>query len=245
MVTVTVLGSGDAFCSGGRNHAAYLVQAPGRTFLLDCGATILHTLKRGGHDPAAIDFVVLSHLHGDHFAGVPFLFLDYRYESRRRRPFTVYGPPETPRRVEQLFEALYASTACEASPFGVEYRELAPGVPASADGVEIVPMRVKHAEELVCLAFRITVAGKTIVYSGDCAWTDELVTLSQGADLFICECTYFETRFDFHVSYPQIAERASALGCKRLVLSHLGSEPLRRKSEISLECAEDGMVIRL
>ena len=94
-VQVTVLGSGDAFGSGGRLHSAYLMEVPGATFLVDCGTTVLQGLKRAHVDPTRVDFVCLSHLHGDHFGGVPFLFMDYLYENRRDRPIAVYGPPGT------------------------------------------------------------------------------------------------------------------------------------------------------
>lgn len=242
---VTVLGSGDAFSSGGRGHAAYLVETAGATFLLDCGSQVLQSMKRFGHDPARLDFVVLSHLHGDHFGGVPFLFMDYRYESRRTRPFTVYGPPETTRRVDRLFEALYDRTATEPSPFPLTFRELLPLTPISIGDVTITPVPVRHAEGMVCYALRITAGGKSMLYSGDAAWDDSFIELSRDVDLFICECTYFETRLDIHVSYPELATKAAQLGCRRLLLSHLGSEPLRRRAEITLECAEDGMVLDL
>jgi ribonuclease BN (tRNA processing enzyme) len=99
--------------------------------------------------------------------------------------------------------------------------------------------------ELVCFGFRIRAGGRTIVYSGDTAWTDDFIARTAGADLFICECSTFETHLDIHISYPEIAARAAALGCRRLILSHLGAEPLRRKDEITLELAEDGLVIPL
>src|SRR5690242_19473252 len=100
VVKVTVLGCGDAFGAGGRLHSAYLVQTPESTFLVDCGPTILQALKRLRLDPGCIDFVVLSHLHGDHFAGLPFLFMEYRYEAPRTRPLAVYGPRDIARRTQ-------------------------------------------------------------------------------------------------------------------------------------------------
>ena len=242
---VTVLGSGDAFSSGGRGHAAYVIETAGATFLLDCGSQVLQSMKRFGHDPAKLDFVLLSHLHGDHFGGVPFLFMDYRYESRRTRPFTVYGPPATTRRVAALFDALYERTATEPSPFPLAFHELAPNTPLTIGDVTVLPVPVPHAEGMMCYALRISAGGKTLLYSGDSAWTDAFVELSRDVDLFICECTYFETRLSIHISYPELAAKAAQLGCRRLLLSHLGSEPLRRRAEISLECAEDGMVLVL
>ena len=68
---------------------------------------------------------------------------------------------------------------------------------------------------------------------------------SRGADLFLCECSTYETRLDIHISYPEIAARARDLGCRRLVLSHLGSEPLAHLGELTLECARDGMTLDL
>lgn len=242
---LTVLGSGDAFGSGGRFHSAYLVEAPGATFLLDCGPSILQALKRAQMCPERLDFVLLTHLHGDHFAGVPFLFMDYRYESCRTRPFTVFGPPDVERRVKKLFSALYEKTANEPSPFPIEYRELAADTVTEIAGVRVTPLRVPHVAELVSFAYRIEVGGKTLVYSGDTGWTDDLVAHARGADLFVCECSTFETKLDIHVSYPEIARCASALGCKRLLLTHLGSEPLARLDEITLEVARDGMTIEL
>lgn len=243
-VRVTVLGSGDAFGSGGRLHSAYLVESRDVTFVIDCGTTVLQGLKRAGVDPERVDFVVLSHLHGDHFGGVPFLFMDFLYESQRRRPIAVYGPPETKRRVQALFSALYQRQASDALPYDVSFVELAAGTTA-VQGVSIEAFVVPHVAELVCYGFRIEVGGRTIVYSGDTAWTDEFVGRTKGADLFICECSTFETRLDIHISYPEIAERAGTLGCRRLLLSHLGAEPIRRRGEITLEVAEDGMVIPL
>jgi ribonuclease BN (tRNA processing enzyme) len=244
-VRVTVLGSGDAFGSGGRAHSAYLVETPGTTFLLECGPTILQALKSTGHDPGVVDFVVLSHLHGDHFGGVPFLFLEYRWERPRSRPLTIYGPRDTERRVDALHQALYEQVSREPPTYPLTYRTIVPGAPLTNAGVEVTPFHVPHAKELECFGFRIEVAGRTIVYSGDSAWTDAFLTRVQGADLFVCECSTYETRLDIHLSYPEIADRVRDLGCKRLLLSHLGREPLAHLSELSLECARDGLVIDL
>jgi len=245
VVRVTVLGSGDAFGSGGRANSAYLVEGAGRTFLLDCGPTILQSLKRFGRDPGEVDFVLVSHLHGDHFGGIPFLFMEYRYEKPRSRPLTVYGPVGTERRVRALFAALYEQTAREPLPFALRYQEIAPGTPAVVDGVRVVPFAVPHVAELVCLGYRIEVGGRAIVYSGDSGWTEEFVAQTRGADLFLCECSTYESRLPIHLAYPEIAARAREFGCRRLVLSHLGSEPLRHLEEITLECAFDGMTLDL
>jgi ribonuclease BN (tRNA processing enzyme) len=245
VMRITVLGSGDAFGAGGRFHSAYLTEVAGATFLLDCGPSILQAAKQVSWDLGKLDAVLLTHLHGDHFGGVPFLFMEYRYETPRTRPFAIYGPEGTERRVQAVFAALYERTAAEPLPFPVEYHELAAGRSVELGAARVTPLPVHHVPELTAFAYRVEVEGRTFLYSGDTAWTDELAAHARGVDLFVCECSTFETQLDIHVSYPEIAARAHDLGCRRLVLSHLGSEPLRRLGELRLECARDGMTLDL
>jgi ribonuclease BN (tRNA processing enzyme) len=245
VMRVTVLGSGDAFGAGGRFHSAYVAEAPGATFLLDCGPSILQAAKQVGWDVGTLDAVLLSHLHGDHFGGVPFLFMEYRYESPRTRPLVICGPSDTERRVKTLFSALYERTAEEPMPFPVEYRELNANDTIRLGEARVTAIPVHHVPELTSFGYLVEVRGRRMLYSGDTAWTDDLAAQAQGVDLFICECSTYETRLDIHVSYPEIAARAQELGCHRVLLTHLGSEPLRRLSDITLECARDGMTVSL
>src|SRR4029453_3584883 len=74
--SVLFLGTGDAFCNGGRLHTAFHVAADGYQALIDCGATTIAVMRHLRMDVPAIDAIVVSHLHGDHFGGIPFLLLD-------------------------------------------------------------------------------------------------------------------------------------------------------------------------
>ncbi|WP_151485281.1 MBL fold metallo-hydrolase [Streptomyces albicerus] len=68
------------------------------TPLVDCGATSLVAMRQQGLDPAEVDTVVVSHLHGDHFGGIPFLILHCQF-SGRVRPLTIVGPAGVRERV--------------------------------------------------------------------------------------------------------------------------------------------------
>jgi len=244
-VEVTFLGSGDAFCSAGRSQAAYLVQAGGATVLLDCGATTLAALKRAGCRSESIDTIFLSHLHGDHFAGLPFFFLEYVYQEPRRRPLRIAGPPGTEARVADLFRAMYRDSAAEELPYPLEFVELQPGAPADVCGVRVEPFRVPHTENDVSLGLRLEIGGRKLLYSGDTGWTEELVRRSEGTDLFICECSFYETRLGFHLDYPRLAENRGRFGTRRLILTHLGREVLARSAELEMELARDGMRVEV
>jgi ribonuclease BN (tRNA processing enzyme) len=244
-VRVTVLGSGDAFGSGGRLQSSYLVEGRSATFLMDCGSAVLSSLKRHGVDTGRIDFVLVSHLHGDHFGGLPFLLLEYLYENPRQRPLVVAGPAGLAERVRTVFAGLYREAAATALPFSLEFLELTSGKDEIIGGIAVHPFRVPHQTTCVSLGLRVGVDGRQILYSGDSAWSEDFVRESQGTDLFLCECFLLHTRVSYHMNYRDLAQQVPRLGCKRLLLTHLGREFLEGQAEVTVDCVEDGTVVLL
>jgi ribonuclease BN (tRNA processing enzyme) len=244
-VRITFLGTGSAFSDGGRCHAAYLIQSSTGTLLLDCGPTVLASLKRLHLPTSWIDRILISHFHGDHFAGLPFLFLEYVYVEPRTKPLVIAGPPGGEESVRRIFETMYPDASSEPLPYPVEYIETLPNRKLLLGDVEIIPFSVPHQNHPISLGFELLVEGRKIVYTGDSGWTEDFVSRTQGADLFICECTFFETRLDTHIDYPRIAENLTRLNAKRIILTHLGEEVQSRRQEIDLELASDGLSIQI
>lgn len=242
-VRATFLGTADAFSAGGNHQAGYLVEGAGTTSLLDCGATTLKAMKHQGLDADVIDRVFLSHLHGDHFAGLPFLLLEFLYEKHRRRPLEIIGPPGTESRVWDLFRAMYKDTASQPLAFPVHFIEVRPNSPIELGPLRVEPFQVPHQETEISLALRLGIEGRSVLYSGDTGWTEDLIRLAEGTDLFICECCYFETRYAFHLDYPRLEHEHQRFATKRLVLTHLGREVLTRRADVAIETASDGMVV--
>jgi ribonuclease BN (tRNA processing enzyme) len=244
-VSVLFLGSGDAFSAGGRFQAGCLVRGSDTSLLLDCGATTLTALRREGIRPDEIDAILISHFHGDHFSGLPFLFLDAIYSESRARPLCIAGPHGIEERVRSLFKALYPDSSAKPLPFELRFREMAPGRSLFIGESVVDPFRVPHQEREMSLGVRVILEGRRILYSGDTGWTEDLVAWSEGTDLCICECSFFKTRVESHLDYPRIAENRHRFGTRRLVLTHLGREVLERQDEIELELAHDGMAAEL
>jgi ribonuclease BN (tRNA processing enzyme) len=242
---VTVLGAGDAFGSGGRRQSSYLVSAPSGAFLMDAGPTVLAGLKDAGHLTSEIDFVLLSHLHGDHFGGLPFMIMEYLYERPRDRELLIAGPAGTEQRVMDLFRVMYKEAAARPPTFPIRFQTLVADENVTIGGVAIEPFAVPHQEHEPSLALKIRTDGKTLLYSGDSGWTEEFVHRTADVDLFLCECCYWDTKVDFHINYPQFAKNRGRIRARRVVLSHLGREVLEKLDQIKEECARDGMVIRL
>jgi ribonuclease BN (tRNA processing enzyme) len=119
---------------------------------------------------------------------------------------------------------------------------LEPGCNLRLGKVRIEAIRTPHMRRDISLALKVGIDGKTIAFSGDTGWTEELPRFTAGADLFMCECTYFEsTRLDFHLNYPLLVEQRHRFNVGRLVLTHIGREVLARDGEIEMEIASDGM----
>jgi ribonuclease BN (tRNA processing enzyme) len=110
-------------------------------------------------------------------------------------------------------------------------------------GLEVTGVPVVHASGAPAYGLRLTGQGWTIGYSGDTEWTESLVDIADQADLFICEAYTFDKQVKYHLSYATLEQHRARLGCRRLVLTHLGPEVLGRALEA--EVAEDGLVIRL
>ena len=212
--------------------------------MLECGPGVLAGMKRMGIPTDAPDVVLVSHLHGDHFGGIPFLFLEYLFENPRERPLTLVGPPTILERSLSLYAALYRELQSFELPFEIKTIEMQPGDRIAVAGFQVEAFRVTHNAEPFSLGYRIESPEGSLLFSGDSAWTEEFVTKSQGVDLFLCECCMLEPNIPMHTSYAELLEHRDRLGCKRLLLTHLGAD-VRRAKEFRFERAEDGMIVEI
>lgn len=244
-VTLQFLGAGDAFGSGGRYQACIHVRSPSASFLLDCGASSLIAMRRFGVEPNDIEAILLSHLHGDHFGGLPFFILDAQLVSKRTTPLVVAGPPGLESRIRQAMEVLFPGSSQVQQTFELEFVQLTADRPTPIGAARVTAREVVHASGAPAYALRVECDGKTIAYSGDTEWTDALRDVARDADLFICEAYFFDKKMKFHLDYRTLMEHRESLGCRRLILTHMSSDMLARLDGIDAECAEDGLVVVL
>ena len=242
---VQFLGSGDAFGSGGRFQTCILIRSSACRVLLDCGASSLVAMKRAEIKTSEIDAILVTHLHGDHFGGIPFFLLDAHFVRGRTRPLVIAGPPGVERRVRDAMEVLFPGSSRVAYGFESIFIELRERQRTAVGPVDVTAYPVIHASGAPPRALRVETEGRTITYSGDTEWTEQLLEAAAGADLFICECSFYARNVKFHLNFETLMAHISEFACERIVLTHMSTEMLARASGVELECAHDGLEIQL
>ena len=200
-------------------------------------------MKRAQLDTLSIDSVLVSHLHGDHFGGLAFLFLEYAFPNPRTKPLVIAGPPGLEERAVAVHTALYSEKIFRKLDFDIEYIEVHPGDTLKLSDNEIEAFEVPHSATPFSLGYRIETPDKsTMLFSGDSAWTDEFIDKSRGVDLFLCECCTVKPATPVHINYEELLTKRDQLGCKKLLLTHLGAD-MREASDLQCDVAVDGMVV--
>jgi ribonuclease BN (tRNA processing enzyme) len=245
---LTVIGCGDAFGSGGRFNTCFMVETKGATILLDCGASTPVALKARNLDLNAIDGVILSHLHGDHFGALPFLLLDWQFHQRRERPLTILGPPGTRERLNAACEVFFPGSSRNAWKFPLNVGEITPGMPDEALGFAIATTEVVHQSGAPSTAVRLARDGQVLSYSGDTEWTEALIGVAEGVDLLILECYDYARDLTGHMSFARIKRNRARLRARRIMLTHMNPTMLARIDEARAEgflVAEDGLKVEI
>jgi ribonuclease BN (tRNA processing enzyme) len=240
---LTFLGSGDAFGSGGRFNTCFHLERPAGNVLIDCGASSMVAIRKMAVDPNAISAILVTHLHGDHFGGLPFFLLDAQLVSRRTAPLLLTGPPGFRDRLMIAMEAFFAGSTKVERRYALEIRELAVRERAAVDGMFVTPYLMTHYSGAPPYALRIEVDGKILTYSGDTEWVEDLIPAGKGADLFICEAYFFDKKMKYHLDYSTLMKRLPEIGAKRTIVTHMSAELLARASEVTCEAAHDGLVV--
>jgi ribonuclease BN (tRNA processing enzyme) len=223
---LTVIGSGDAFGSGGRLQTSFLLASGQRRVLLDCGATAQIGLNRLGIDGNGIDTVVISHLHGDHFAGLVWLVLSAQYATKRTAPLQVIGPPGIAARYAAAAEILFPGMTKVERRFDLTFTEIAADRPYVDADLRLAAFEVSHPSGAPSHALRLAMGGRMLGFSGDTEWVEALVDVAAGADLYITECCGFDRLMKFHLDWRTIERHLPRLTARRIMLTHMNPDML-------------------
>ena len=243
MSEVVFIGTSDAFGACGRRQSAILLRAPNGSVLLDCGTTTVTGLCDLDIARDEIDAILISHFHGDHFAGIPALLLGALYEDGRTRPLHIAGPIGIEQYVRKLAAAMCYALEDRDWSFPIAFIEFSAGQTFEAGPVRCEAFETLHQPITSPHGLMVHSGNQRIAYSGDTGWFPELPGHVAGADLFICECTYHSFDFAYHLNHAALLERRDLFDCGRMVITHLGTEMTDRRGQLAFETADDGLSI--
>lgn len=241
-----IIGCGDAFGSGGRLQTSYVLSSGSDRLMIDCGATTSIGLARSGLDAGTIPAILISHLHGDHFAGLVWFAMQAQYVGKRTAPLEIIGPPGIEARFNTATEVLFPGSGSVARKFALTFREIRAGTPIDVGTFAVEAFEVEHPSGAPSHALRIAAAGHVFAFSGDTQWTEPLVEAGRNADLYLMECYMFSGAPRYHMAWETIAANLDRIGARRVLLTHMSEAMLARRSEVSdprVKLAEDGLVI--
>jgi len=239
---LTILGCGDAFGSEGRFNTSFLLEHEDKKTLVDCGASTLIRLKQLKVAVAEIDTIIITHFHGDHYGGLPFLMLSNHIEYQRQTPLTIIGPEGIREKAYNLQEALYPGTSNVIDALNVNYLEYHESEWLKHEYLEVYARKVTHAPPSNPHGLKIRFEEKVFAFSGDTEWNDSLIDLAAEADVFVVECNNYMQDSPGHFSYKTIKDKLPDLKAKKIYLTHMGSEVIAQPS-LELERLSDGMEV--
>jgi ribonuclease BN (tRNA processing enzyme) len=232
---MTVLGKSPSWQDAGGACTAYLVQEREFTLLLDCGSGSFAKL-RGAFDYLAVDAILITHLHSDHFFDlVPFSYaLTYgRGAGQERRP-RLFAPPGA----REVFRAMLGAWGkADLIESAFELHEYAPGVDLELGQLTARMCEVPHFTRT--FAVDISDGRGRLTFGADCGPNTALVEFARDTDLLLLEATLTEPEPPGeprgHLTAREAGEHGRQAGAKRLILTHfsdeLDAERLRSEGE--------------
>ena len=245
--TLTFLGTADAFNAGGRGNSCYLIEDSLGCYSVDFGPTALLKCQILGVNLNDLDGVFITHLHGDHIGGIAMLLVHLEFVLERTRPLVIAGPPGVEERLSLLNQSAYPSVMQRGLSYAVNFVQWE--VPGTIEvlGRTVSAIRAKHDKLAVATSLRVERGGQTICFSGDTGWQPELAALTQGANIFVCECSMHHPDYWGHLSVDELVSVRDQLHVDNLYLSHL-SDASRAAATAQLAAlrahiADDGLVV--
>jgi ribonuclease BN (tRNA processing enzyme) len=250
---LTVLGSGTVVPDGARNSSGYFLELPDVRVMMDCGAGTVHALARYDLPWESLTHIFISHFHVDHCGELASLFFAFRHamKSKRSDPLTLVAPHGIDRVMNGLKDA-FGENLFEPK-FPVEVRMLAPGERMElSESCSLSVEKTPHTEE--SLAVRIEGPGRSVCYTGDTDYSEEVSRFFNKASLMISECSFRERREGVpHVSISDVARMASSADAEKLLVTHFYfdvdedelKQSLRKDFSGEVLIGRDGLSVRV
>lgn len=219
---IIILGSGTFSPSLKRTSAGLIIKIKKDPILFDSGSGIYFKLAHAGIDFHDISNIFYTHYeHPDHVHDLPFIIFAKKYDKRENKKNLLIGGPAGLRNFYNMFSKIYS--ILEELPFKLTIKEF-PKEKFTSDNFSIKTKPMLHGNTK-CIGYRIEAEGKSVVYSGDTDYCENVVSLAKNADVLITECSFpDELKAPNHLAPASAGRIAHEAEVNTLVLTHLFPE---------------------
>lgn len=221
---LTFLGSANAFASEGKYWSSFIVDGK---YQFDCPPTLLPQLKKLGVVLEDIEVIFITHHHGDHFVGLPFLMLEYLYMTKRTNDLYIVGPPHCEEWLEDFAERVYPHILRE-SGYRRIYVEADPSRDQQAGSLTFRAFQMNHVpkDHKGAYGYRVQIGDQIVSYTGDTMFCEEAVALGDGSDVYVVDCTYADGCGPEHMGLEDVTVIRERISPKTtMILTHLSERP--------------------
>lgn len=241
-LSLQFLGSGNGF-SPGRAYSSFLLD---KKILFEPAPTFLPAMETLGLPLKGIRYVFISHFHGDHWFGLPFLFLHHYFVAPRPDPLTLIGPRGLRNRSLRLMDLAFPRTRQNyGDKLSLHFIEAVPGKEYALEEMTVRIHKMSHGD-LPALGFSLQYRERRLAYSGDTGLCPGLWDLLHEAEIAVLEMSSLNDAYPYHLNRKDILNIRMKIPPRcRLILTHLPRLTERQKKALTqdtygaLELAED------
>ena len=201
MLKIIILGSGNAFAHANQFQSCHYVEFEGNySILLDCGPAILQAVQAAEVNIDNLEYLLISHLHGDHIAGIPFLLLHYKFILQRfSNPLKIIGPPGLTHQLEQLLQGNYPNLLTEGEKLFEVYEIKLHEEKILFDTIIIKSYEANHFNN--AYGYTIQKDDLKVIYSGDNEFNPNQLAAFANGTVLIHELTTMDETRGGHTSW--------------------------------------------
>ena len=222
---IKFIGTGSGKTSLNRFHSSFLISSSGYNLLVDCGDGISRAILRQNINSNLIDSILVSHLHADHYSGLPSLLTQMKLTGRTNE-LSVFAHSSEIKFIEDFIFHSYLFR----ERMSIELKII------SIDEDQEIKIKndfsftsklnshldkyqtnnLKNKLSFVSLSFLFTDAENSCIYTGDIGSEKDLTLFNQKVDWFITETT--------HIQVEDLEEVFKKLNPGKLILTHIDDD---------------------
>jgi len=241
-VKLKVLGTGNAFNQQSRMNSSYLVEVGDKNVLIDCGFTVPFALQKENISFSTLDYILITHYHGDHFAGLSALLLALKYITPQEKKLTIIGPGSVMAKVKELQKVLYSGTEKLLDELNLEFFSVdQKGGDYDLGDFKLSVLPMVHSDDAIPVGYIIQNQSYKLGFSGDTCWHEGVEKLIQKSDSIILECNFIERIGEGHISVQELESSQVVLSNKsNIYLTHLYEGSSEQALKLNYNVLRDG-----